>query len=380
MSIEGTKAPVLQPDQVRTTKDESVQADQIAEPGQSYVERLVDSSTDPFSRLQRLHAPQQYAAIQRMQQVHGNQYVQRQQRPNSQPPGLFDYIINPFKGAFSPFQTWKPSGEYTIGQDDIKTIEDIAEAHYGRIEKTFINAILKANPGVKPNRLVDEQKIKVPGRFVAQNHTIGDVKAHKLNMNFTKSNEGSADPKSKYYYLKLHLPPGASGVTIGPGYDLGSRSQKSAKADLMAAGIESVKADRISKGAGKKGKQAGAFVKENSDITITVEQANALYDIAYTKEFNETLRVIIETYEQEWPRQGLRIKNKILETLVDLKFRGDLKSETWQHVKPAVVSNDLNVLKEAMCARKNWKDVPYERYASRCQYVGGTPEPKTESD
>ncbi|MEL6343274.1 MAG: hypothetical protein AAFV53_09055 [Myxococcota bacterium] len=61
----------------------------------------------------------------------------------------------------------------------------------------------------------------------------------------------------------IHWPGGSSGVTLGKGYDLGSRSAKSVIADLVGAGMTKPLATKISKGAGLKGSKAKAFVTTN---------------------------------------------------------------------------------------------------------------------
>ena len=74
----------------------------------------------------------------------------------------------------------------------------------------------------------------------------------------------------------LHWPVGdASGVTLGPGYDMGGRSKEEIIADLKAIGIPQEAAAKAAEGAGLKGKQAQAFVakfnKENPDL-IKIEK------------------------------------------------------------------------------------------------------------
>lgn len=75
----------------------------------------------------------------------------------------------------------------------------------------------------------------------------------------TATGEGS-DAETKW----VHWPhTDASGVTLGKGYDIGSRTESQVVAELMAAGMGETQAKKISKGAGKKGQAAGDWVTAN---------------------------------------------------------------------------------------------------------------------
>jgi hypothetical protein len=63
----------------------------------------------------------------------------------------------------------------------------------------------------------------------------------------------------------IHWPnTAASGVTLGKGYDIGSRTAAQVIADLTAAGMSEAQARQISAGAGLTGQAAGDFVARNS--------------------------------------------------------------------------------------------------------------------
>ncbi len=85
----------------------------------------------------------------------------------------------------------------------------------------------------------------------------------------------------------LHFPGGNSGVTIGPGYDMGNRSAATIKADLTAIGVPATAADAASKGAGKTGApDAAKFAAANRGLfKLTGDQETAL------------LRRILPSYE-----------------------------------------------------------------------------------
>lgn len=76
---------------------------------------------------------------------------------------------------------------------------------------------------------------------------------------------------------RLHFPSGASGVTLGPGYDMKERSQNEIRGDLMAIGLSRATATAAAAGAGKTGEAARAFCKENYRLLdLTPEQQAAL--------------------------------------------------------------------------------------------------------
>jgi hypothetical protein len=72
---------------------------------------------------------------------------------------------------------------------------------------------------------------------------------------------------------RLHYPGGASGVTLGPGYDMKERGPEEIVRDLMAIGIDREVAKKASKAGGlKKRAEIDPFVETNKNlITLTRE-------------------------------------------------------------------------------------------------------------
>jgi hypothetical protein len=75
--------------------------------------------------------------------------------------------------------------------------------------------------------------------------------------------EGNDNQGSPYFSRQISWPGGDSGVTIGRGYDMGDRTETEVKNDLVAAGLDAVKAAAFAKGAREKGVNAAKFVKES---------------------------------------------------------------------------------------------------------------------
>ncbi|SAL76527.1 EF hand domain-containing protein [Caballeronia arvi] len=65
---------------------------------------------------------------------------------------------------------------------------------------------------------------------------------------------------------RLHWPGGASGVTLGAGYDMKARSATEVASDMMFLGIDQNTANEISKAAGLSSSQASRFASDNHDL------------------------------------------------------------------------------------------------------------------
>ena len=71
----------------------------------------------------------------------------------------------------------------------------------------------------------------------------------------------------------LHHPPGDSGVTIGPGYDMKERTAEQVAADLRRINVDPAAAAAAAKGATLKGEPADRFVAENKSVlNLSLEQ------------------------------------------------------------------------------------------------------------
>lgn len=99
----------------------------------------------------------------------------------------------------------------------------------------------------------------------------------------------------------LHWPGGSSGVTLGPGYDMGARTAADVKARLLSLGLKEDQAEKASQGAGKTGSSASRFAKDNKDlINLTAEQEKKLLDLtvpAYVNAVRRRITVPLRQYE-----------------------------------------------------------------------------------
>lgn len=104
---------------------------------------------------------------------------------------------------------------------------------------------------------------------------------------------------------KLHWPGGASGITLGPGYDMRERSPVTITGDMIAIGIDLAAAQKIAKGSGLKNTTvptAQQFARNNVNVVnLTPEQEKKL------------LRHIVQGYEK-------RVKNALKVDLMQHEF------------------------------------------------------------
>lgn len=141
--------------------------------------------------------------------------------------------------------------------------------------------------------------------------------------------EGKDNKASIHFSRVVHWPGTArSGVTIGRGYDMGSRIQEEVKGDMTRAGVPLKKAIALSKGAGLKGDKAKAFVKNNKQAIgeITHAQQIRLFNIIYPKykkraERNYDRWTGKEKGRVEWDR----LDQPIRDILVDFVYQGFTK-------------------------------------------------------
>lgn len=94
---------------------------------------------------------------------------------------------------------------------------------------------------------------------------------------------------------RLHWPGGASGVTLGPGYDLKGKSRDTIIKDLTAIGVDRAAAARVAQGAGLEGAAAKNFAaNKKGAVNLTRAQETALLQVTikgYEAAVNRNVKV-----------------------------------------------------------------------------------------
>ncbi len=172
-----------------------------------------------------------------------------------------------------------------------------------------------------------------------------------------------------YHSRRLHVPSDISGLTIGRGYDMRWRSREAVREDLIASGVDCIRASLIGYGARLAGKRAREFIIENhlDDFQIALYQQVMLFDIEYPRHESEAKRLatkadVVGIYG---PTDWDALDDGIRECLIDLKFRGDYTPATRLFLQAHVVANDRKAFGREIQNRENWLTVPRDRFQRR---------------
>jgi hypothetical protein len=194
-----------------------------------------------------------------------------------------------------------------------------------------------------------------------------------------EGNEGG-----RFHSRRAHWPGGASGVTIGRGYDLGHHAASQIQTDLTRAGISAGDAGRFAGAAGITGTAARDWLRSNGAglPEITLEQQEALFGIAYGQLAGDVERISGNYARTMGERTGrgrdefeidfARLHPAIRDVLVDLRYRGDYTPTTRQRVQPPAIANDLRALYDVMRDRAYWMEqrgVPEDRFNRRVRFL-----------
>jgi hypothetical protein len=134
-------------------------------------------------------------------------------------------------------------------------------------------------------------------------------------LQLTRMREGNG-PKT----LRCHPPPSKhSGVTLGYGYDIGTREPAQVQRDLAAVGIEQEKIDSVLDSTGKRGPAAKRWLSENQAAvawTISEEQRDDL------------LQRIWPNYQAKARRQATARNKDTLNTVISAERFAALDADT----------------------------------------------------
>ena len=178
--------------------------------------------------------------------------------------------------------------------------------------------------------------------------------------------EGNDIPNSPYFSRRLHWPGGASGVTLGRGYDIRHRTQGAVRADLIAAGVDIVSAEKFSRGAGLSGNAARDFVSANRDAFGAISQraqrvlfedvVYPRYEAATQQQYNSSVTSGGATWEQ--------LDDRVRDIAVDLTYQ---QGSVWNRQAPHIRGNNRELL--AIYIQETPELVQYEQGRNRAKYL-----------
>ncbi len=154
------------------------------------------------------------------------------------------------------------------------------------------------------------------------NHTISEGR-------ITFDAEGNNIPTSPFFSRVIHWPGNnLSGVTLGRGYDMGSRTEIEIYDHMTSAGIAHDQATKIAQAHGKKGLIAQQFVRENKSSIgqITPEQEILLFNIIYPNYVDRAISNYDHWTASEPDRTDWNALDQVIrDVLVDFVYQGFTK-------------------------------------------------------
>jgi len=177
----------------------------------------------------------------------------------------------------------------------------------------------------------------------------------------------------RYHSRKLHIPSSVSGLTIGRGYDMKTKSVSTISKDLTTAGVDVKSVAIIKSAAGLFGENASQFVidKDLLDFQVTADAQKKLFKISYDLESGEVKRisgkrdVVLAYGNTDWDKLNSNIKDIV----VDLKFRGDYTGSARKFIQKSIADNDLTAFKKVLKDKTNWSNVPQDRFDRRVAFL-----------
>ena len=184
----------------------------------------------------------------------------------------------------------------------------------------------------------------------------------------SEGNEGG-----KYHSRVLHVPTDVSGLTLGRGYDMRSKSQATISTQLITAGVDVENARTISSAAGLSGAAAKKFIVDNKleKFEITEGTQKSLFELTYAGETAEARRIcekadVTSKYGTcDWDK----LHPAIQDIVVDLKYRGDYTSSARAKIQKYISDNDLEAFAKVISDQTEWNNVPKDRFERRKTFI-----------
>lgn len=285
-----------------------------------------------------------------------------------------------------------------LATSQVYTFEAIAEQTY-RHAGEYSKALRAANPDIDPKKVFPgKTRFNVPRMAVVEDIAFPEAKfdsTKPLTVPYGQNTFDVEGAEGGPNHSRIpHVPSESSGVTLGRGFDMGSRQGQLIYEQLIAAGVPASVATTYKGAARKKGSNAKEWVKANKPAAgeLTLEQQHTLFVQEYGRQTHGVVDYLtrIELAQQkngEWtsPIDFQKMDSKILELLIDMQYLGDLKG-TWSgELRKHVIANDTQKV-AAFVRDSALRTSNYQRYAARCKMMGveakakAEPKPKAEAE
>lgn len=186
----------------------------------------------------------------------------------------------------------------------------------------------------------------------------------------------------------LHFPEFESGVTIGKGYDMGSRRSSDIYSDMISIGMKREDALIVSQASGLHHAEARNFTKDNKNKIARIDKSQKIKLFnkiwpdyitdakrLYTKlvpndikesDINKSSKTNLVWKKTKWDE----LQDRIQDMLVDLRYQGKLRGK----IAKVASKNDAEYL--AKFIENNSDLQPFERARRRADYLRGKYTPK----
>lgn len=178
--------------------------------------------------------------------------------------------------------------------------------------------------------------------------------------------EGNETSGSPYFSRHLHWPGGASGVTLGRGYDMRYRTSNTVYSDLTAAGVEPSLSRKFARGAGLYGQAARDFVHMNKYAfgMMSPEAQRVLFEDVIYPRYEEAAQrrygIFIAPDSVQWEELDERIRD----VAVDFTYQ---QGSIWDRQLHYISANNRDVL--ARYIRETPELAQYEWGRNRARYL-----------
>ena len=177
----------------------------------------------------------------------------------------------------------------------------------------------------------------------------------------------------RFHSRTLSVPSDSSGLTIGRGYDMKERSAAAIAADLTAAGVPAADAAKVSKAAGLSGAAARKFITDQqlTPFEISKTAQVALFMTTYNALKADVARICLkpDVVTTFGACDLAKTDPAIVDSLVDLRFRGDYTGTSRGLVQKFAAQNDLAGFAAALQKASNWPNVPKDRFNRRSAFL-----------